>query len=93
MDFDQAMEKGFLNLSEEESNELLDQLFDNEDVGARYDAGLALLMTFVKEEKVAHVLDLCNIVLEAYEALDMDGEEDEDEGEDEGEEHDHDHKH
>ena len=56
MGFQQALEKGFLNLSEEEAGKVIDELFDTDNTGERFDGGLALLMTFVPEEKLAQVL-------------------------------------
>ena len=75
MGFQQALEKGFLNLSEEEAGKVIDELFDTDNTGERFDGGLALLMTFVPEEKLAQVLDLAAIVLDAHEELEYSGEE------------------
>ena len=79
MTFEEAMEKGYLNLEENEAEALLGELFDNDDAGARMDAGLALLGTFVPQEKAVQVLDLAAVILDAHEELELYG------GEDEGE--------
>ena len=71
MDFQEAMTKGFLNVSEKEASTLIDELFDNDDAAARFDAGLALLMTFVPEAKVGHVLDLCGVIMDAHEEMEV----------------------
>ena len=65
------MTKGFLNVSDKEASKLIDDLFDNDDAAARFDAGLALLMTFVPEEKVGHVLDLCGVIMDAHEEVEI----------------------
>lgn len=73
MTFEEAMEKGYLNLEEDEAEQLLGELFDNDDAGARMDAGLALLGTFVPQEKSVHVLDLAAVILDAHEELELYG--------------------
>jgi HEAT repeat protein len=71
MTFDEAMQKGFLNISDEEATNILEELFDTEDAGARLDAGLALMGTFVPKECVVAVIDLANIILDANEELEL----------------------
>lgn len=73
MTFEQAMEKGYLNLTEDEADKLLGSLFDEDDPTARLDAGLALLGTFVPREKAVMVLDLANIILDANEEIEFSG--------------------
>ncbi|HOJ05330.1 MAG TPA: hypothetical protein PK916_15125 [Bacteroidota bacterium] len=83
MNFDDAMKTGFLSLNEEEATKVLEEIFDNDDAEARLDAGVALLGTFVPEDKLEQVLDLAAIILDANEELDAsegeEGEGDEDE--------------
>ncbi len=84
MNFDDAMKTGFLSLNEEEATKVLEEIFDNDDAEARLDAGVALLGTFVPEDKLEQVLDLAAIILDANEELDAsegdeaEGDEDED---------------
>ena len=86
MTFEEAMEKGYLNIDENEAEKLIGQLFDNDEPGARLDAGIALLGTFVPQEKLVQVLDLAAVILDAHEELEMYGGEDGNEGEEEEEE-------
>ncbi|MBN1447241.1 MAG: hypothetical protein JXA28_04865 [Bacteroidetes bacterium] len=84
MTFDEAMKKGYLNIDENEAEKLIGELFDNDDPGARMDAGIALLGTFIPQEKLVQVLDLASVILDAHEELEMYGEDGEDvEGEEE----------
>jgi hypothetical protein len=83
MTIQEAVKKGFLNLTEEEAAMTLDALFDNDDPQSRLDNGVELLTTFMAEEKIPFVLDLVAIILDANDEL---------EGDQEGE-HDHDHDH
>ena len=66
MDYNQATEKGFMNLSEKELDEVLGDLFNEEDPQIALDNGLSLLLTFIPEEKVDAVLDLAYVIHEAY---------------------------
>ncbi len=81
MHFDDAIKTGFLNISEEEATKVLENIFDNDDAEARLDAGVALLGTFVPQDKLEQVIDLVAIILDANEELDSlegdEGEEDE----------------
>jgi hypothetical protein len=69
MTLDEAVTAGFLNLSEEDSNHMLDSLFDTDDAQQRLNDGVRLLLTFLPEEKLPYVLDLAAIVLDADEEL------------------------
>jgi hypothetical protein len=80
MTIQDATAKGFLNLSEEEANTVLETLFDNDDTQQRLEDGLTLLLTVVPEDKAGFVLDLAGIILDAYDELD-EGEEGEEEEE------------
>lgn len=82
MTFEEAMQKGYLKLEENEAEQLLGELFDNDDAGARLDAGLALLGTFVPQEKAVQVLDLAAVILDAHEELELYGGDGGDEEED-----------
>lgn len=73
MTFEEAMEKGFLNIDKDAADTLLAQLFDEDDPSARLDAGLALLGTFVPKEKATMVLDLAQIIVDANEELEFSG--------------------
>lgn len=73
MTFEQAMEKGYLNLTEEEAEKIIAALFDEDDPGARLDASVALLGTFIPQEKMVMVLDLANVVLDANEEIEFTG--------------------
>jgi len=73
MTFEEAMQKGFLNISDEDAGKVLQDLFDNDDAGARLDAGVALLGTFVPQEKVVAVLDLATIIIDANEEMELYG--------------------
>lgn len=73
MTFEEAMQKGFLNISDEDAGTLLEELFDIDDAASRLDAGVALLGTFVPQEKVVAVLDLATIILDANEELELHG--------------------
>jgi hypothetical protein len=83
MHFDDAMKTGFLKISEEEATKVLEAIFDNDDAEARLDAGVALLGTFVPQDKLEQVIDLVAIILDANEELDSleggEGEEEDDE--------------
>ena len=83
MTIEESVEKGFLNLEENQAKEILDTLFDSEDTENRLGAGMALFQTFVQEDKIDAVLDLAAIILDAYDELGYFEEEDE--------EHDHEH--
>ncbi|MBL0174256.1 MAG: hypothetical protein IPP94_03145 [Ignavibacteria bacterium] len=83
MTIEESVEKGFLNLEENQAKEILDTLFDIEDTENRLGAGMALFQTFVQEDKIDAVLDLAAIILDAYDELGYFEEEDE--------EHDHEH--
>ncbi|MCB2205943.1 hypothetical protein KQI65_14475 [bacterium] len=80
MKFEEAMQKGFLNLTPEEMNKVLTDIFDNDDAGARLDAGMALLGTFVPRERAVAVVDLASIIIDANEEIELygAGEEDDD---------------
>ncbi len=78
MTFEEAMQKGFLNLGEDEAAKVLEDLFDTDEAGARLDAGLALLGTFVPQDRVVAVLDLATIILDANEEIELRGSDDED---------------
>ena len=95
MTTDEAVEKGFLNLDENQAKEVLDGLFDIDDVENRLGAGMALFQSFVHEDKIDAVLDLAAIILDAYDELGyFEDEEDDDEHEHEhGHDHDHNHSH
>lgn len=73
MTFEEAMQKGFLNIDKDEADKLLADLFDEDDATARLDAGLALLGTFVPKEKATMVLDLAQIIVDANEELEFSG--------------------
>lgn len=73
MTFEDAMQKGFLNIDKKDADALLAQLFDEDDAAARLDAGLALLGTFVPKEKATMVLDLAQIIVDANEELEFSG--------------------
>lgn len=73
MKFEEAMQKGFLNISTEDADALLGVLFDEDDPAARLDAGLALLGTFVPEDKATMVLDLAQVIIDANEELEFSG--------------------
>ncbi len=73
MKFEDAMKKGFLNITENEADKLLGDLFDDDDPSVRLDAGLALLGTFVPQEKVGMVLDLAQVIIDANEELEFSG--------------------
>lgn len=76
MTFEEAMEKGFLNVEPDAAEKLLEEIFDNDDPAARMDACLALLGTFVPREKAIQVLDLASIILDANEEMELHGGED-----------------
>jgi hypothetical protein len=82
MTIQEAIQAGFLNLSEEQTGAVLDALFDNDDAQVRLDNGVELLNTFIPEEKIPFVLDLAALIIDAHEEL---------EAEQEGE-HDHTHE-
>ena len=73
MTFDEAMKKGFLNLTTDEADKLLGELFDEDDAPARLDAGLALLGTFVSNDKITMVLDLAQVIIDANEEIEFAG--------------------
>ncbi len=73
MNFEEAMQKGFLNISESDADKLLGDLFDDDDPTVRLDAGLALLGTFVPKEKVPMVLDLAQVIIDANEEIEFAG--------------------
>jgi hypothetical protein len=80
MTIQDATAKGFLNLSEEEANTVLEQLFDIDDTQQRLEEGINLFLTFVPEDKAGFALDLSGIILDAYDELDEgDGEDVEEE--------------
>ncbi len=83
MHFDDALKTGFLKISEEEATKVLEAIFDNDDPEARLDAGVALLGTFVPQDKLEQVIDLAAIILDANEELDSFEGEDEDADEEE----------
>ncbi|PLX33204.1 MAG: hypothetical protein C0600_00890 [Ignavibacteria bacterium] len=84
MTFDEAMEKGFLNIEPGDADKVLEEIFDNDDPAARMDACLALLGTFVPREKAIQVLDLVSIIIDANEELEMHGGGDDEEAGGEG---------
>ncbi|MFA6235086.1 MAG: hypothetical protein WC824_13010 [Bacteroidota bacterium] len=71
MKFEEAMQKGFLNISETDADKLLGDLFDDDDPAVRLDTGLALLGTFVPREKIAIVLDLAQVIIDANEEIEF----------------------
>ncbi|MBE0643795.1 MAG: hypothetical protein IH600_06920 [Bacteroidetes bacterium] len=73
MKIEEAMQKGFLNISESDADKLLGDLFDDDDPTVRLDAGLALLGTFVPAEKITMVLDLAQVVIDANEEIEFSG--------------------
>ena len=73
MTFEEAMKKGFLNLGTEDADRLLGDLFDEDDAAARLDAGLALLSTFVPQDKATMVLDLAQVIIDANEEIEFAG--------------------
>lgn len=73
MNFDEAMQKGFLNITEEDADKLLGDLFDDDDPTVRLDSGIALLGTFVPREKLAIVLDLVSVIIDANEEIEFSG--------------------
>ena len=73
MTFEEAMQKGFLNITGDEAEQVLGSLFDTDDAGARLDAGVALLGTFVPQDKLVSVLDLASVILDANEEMELYG--------------------
>lgn len=73
MKFDEALQKGFLNISEADADKLLGDLFDDDDPTVRLDAGLALFGTFVPADKITMVLDLAQVVIDANEEIEFSG--------------------
>jgi hypothetical protein len=73
MTFEEAMKKGFLNISEDDADKLLGDLFDDDDPTVRLDSGLALLGSFVPREKIAIVLDLAQVIIDANEEIEFSG--------------------
>ncbi len=82
MTLDDAINKGFLTLSEDDASDLLDSLYDIEDPQEQFDKCMALLKTVVEESKIPSLVDLVAIVLQASDEIYGD-EEFEDEDEDE----------
>jgi len=74
MTIQDAIQAGFLNLTEEQANATLDSLFDNDDTQARLDNGVELLRTFIPDDKIPYVLDLAAMILDANEELESDHE-------------------
>jgi hypothetical protein len=82
MEYQKAVEKGFMNLEEKEMDEVLGNLFNEEDPQTVLDRSLELFLTFIPEEKADAVLDLAYIIHESYYELGkFDEEVDEEEGE------------
>ncbi|MFZ1729324.1 MAG: hypothetical protein WBQ23_10900 [Bacteroidota bacterium] len=73
MTFEEAMKKGFLNISEDDADQLLGDLFDDDDPTVRLDSGLALIGTFVPHDKIAAVLDLAQVIIDANEEIEFSG--------------------
>ena len=90
MTVEEAIQKGYLALTEEEAKEILDSIFDLEDAEQRLGAAVQLLQSFVPDDKIDAVLDLNAIILDAYDELDYYEEE---EGDEEGEDEEHKHPH
>lgn len=93
MNIEKALAKGYLELSDEEADKVLNELFEMEDPNNRFDAGLGLLLTFIPEDKAGAVLDLASIVSDTYEELEESGEADHDHDHDHDHNHDHPHPH
>ena len=66
MEHKKAVETGFLNLSEKEMDEVLGDLFNEEDPQKALDQSLELFLSFIPEEKADAVLDLAYIIHESY---------------------------
>lgn len=84
MTLNDAVQNGFLSLSEDDATEILDGLFDIEDPQERFDQGMLLLKTVIEESKIPAVVDLVAILLDASEELGSD-----DDLEDEEDDHQH----
>ena len=88
MTVEEAIQKGYLALTEEEAKQMLDTIFDIEDAEQRLGVAVQLLQSFVPDDKIDAVLDLNAIILDAYDELDYyeDEEGEVEEGEEEEEE-------
>lgn len=75
MNIEEAIDKGFLNIEEEQASSVIDDLFDTEDAQTRLEQGIELMRTFVPDEKIPYVLDLSALILDANEELEGDQEE------------------
>ncbi len=91
MTIQDAITKGFLQLNEDEIEQVLNDLFDSEDPEIRFEQGLELMKTAIPEQFVGPFIDLANIIIEANDELDEGEEDEEDEEGDEHEGHDHQH--
>lgn len=90
MTIPEAIQNGFLNLNETQTDTVLDALFDIDDPQTRLDHGVDLLRTFIPEDKILHVLDLVNLVLDANDEMDT-GADDDHDHHGHGHHHGHDH--
>lgn len=71
MKLETALEKGYLNVTDEDAGLLLETVYNLEHPQQRLEAGLLLFSTFVPEEKLGMVLDLASIVIEAYDEMEI----------------------
>ena len=54
MNIEEAIDKGFLNIEEEQASSVIDDLFDTEDAQTRLEQGIELMRTFVPDEKIPY---------------------------------------
>ena len=81
MDIQDAIKKGFLNISDDDAANVLDALYDIENPEERLDYGLELLKTFVPEAGLDRSLDLADIILDANDEIEFDKETESGDGE------------
>ena len=69
MEFESAIEKGFLNLTDEECDTLLQNIYEIENPETRLTKGLMILGSFIPEKKIVNVLNLTTVILDANDQL------------------------
>ncbi|GEM_PF-1377157 len=85
MTLEEALKKGYLNLSDDEAREVLDAIFDQDEPETRLGQALSLMQTFIADDKIDAVLHLSALILDAetdMEEYDDENDEDEDDDDD-----------
>lgn len=71
MTIDEVLTKGFLNLTDQECDTLLQGIYETENPEERMTRGIMLLSSFIPERSMISVLNLVTVILDANDEMNV----------------------